>query len=271
MRRQDIINELKERGYNAETWETVKNGVVKKGIIILEKGIVAPIIYTDDLIRDAERREMEAKEVAEEVLCLYKENKDIDFNTEMLKDQKFMRSHLYIGIQKASEELIEKRECGFEGLESYLFLRGEKWDAFYSIKVNYALLEQAGMSVEEAWSQGEENTFAETEIVNMECIFAEILRSSDEEELEVPMYVLTNKVGIKGASAILNRPVLASLAEEYQVKSLIVLPSSVHEMLLIPDDGSMDLDEMSAMVKEVNHTQVKSEERLTDRAYRISI
>lgn len=271
MRRQDIVNELKKRGYQAESWETVKNGVVKKGIVIWEKGTVAPIIYTDELLRDAEKKERTVKAVTDAVICLYEKGEDIDFTVEMLRDRKFIRSHLYIGIQKTSEEPIEKRMCEFEGLEAYLLLRGEKPDACYSMKVNRSLLKLADISVEEAWKQAEENTFAETELSSMDDIFAEIFGIPDEDEIKIPIYVLTNAIGIKGAGAILNRSVLTSLAKNHQVDQLIVLPSSIHEMLLIPDDGSMDLDEMSAMVKEVNHTQVKPEERLTDRAYRISI
>lgn len=271
MRRQDIVNELKERGYQAETWETVKNGVLRKGIIIRGKGVVAPIIYTDELLHDAEKKERTVKDMADAVICLYEKGETMDFTAEMLRDRKFIRSHLYIGIQKTSEEPIEKRECGFDGLESYLFLRGEKPDACYSMKVNRSLLKLADISVEEAWKQAEENTFAETELSSMDDIFAEIFGIPEEDEIKIPIYVLTNAIGIKGAGAILNRPVLTSLAKNHQVDQLIVLPSSIHEMLLIPDDGSMDLDEMSAMVKEVNHTQVEPEERLTDRAYRISI
>lgn len=271
MRRQDIVNELKERGYQAEAWETVKNGVVKKGIAIWGNGTVAPIIYTDELLRDAEKKKRTVSDVADAVICLSKREKDLDVTVDMLSEQKFIRSHLYIGIQKILEEPIEKRACGFDGLESYLILRGENPDACYSMKVNRSLLKLADISVEEAWKQAEENTFAETKLSSMNDIFTEMLGIPDEGERKISIYVLTNTIGIKGAGAILNRPILTSLAKKHQVEQLIVLPSSIHEMLLIPDDGSMDLDEMSAMVKEVNHTQVEPEERLTDRAYRISI
>ena len=51
----------------------------------------------------------------------------------------------------------------------------------------------------------------------------------------------------------------------------MVLPSSISEMLIIPFDGSMKLEDMSAMVKEVNDTQVAPEERLTDMAYILKV
>jgi len=52
---------------------------------------------------------------------------------------------------------------------------------------------------------------------------------------------------------------------------IVVLPSSVHEMLLVPYTEEMSLEDFSAMVSEVNNTEVRPEERLTDRAYIITL
>ena len=46
-----------------------------------------------------------------------------------------------------------------------------------------------------------------------------------------------------------------------------ILPSSIHEMLILPDDGQVDAEMLKDMVKEVNATQVAPEERLTDDVY----
>ena len=51
----------------------------------------------------------------------------------------------------------------------------------------------------------------------------------------------------------------------------VVLPSSIHEMLILPYDDSIDMDVMSEMVREINATQVSPEERLTDQAYLIEV
>ena len=44
-----------------------------------------------------------------------------------------------------------------------------------------------------------------------------------------------------------------------------VLPSSIHQLLILPDNGSMQLSELEAMVREVNATQVAPEDRLSDK------
>lgn len=50
-----------------------------------------------------------------------------------------------------------------------------------------------------------------------------------------------------------------------------MLPSSVHEMLLVPYTEEISLDDFSAMVTEINGAEVAPEERLTDRAYIVTL
>jgi hypothetical protein len=51
MTREIIINELNNRGYKAEAQNTIKNGVELEGIRILTSGNIAPVIYTEEIIR----------------------------------------------------------------------------------------------------------------------------------------------------------------------------------------------------------------------------
>lgn len=46
-----------------------------------------------------------------------------------------------------------------------------------------------------------------------------------------------------------------------------LLPSSVHEVLLLPDDGTIEADYLKELVTTVNMTEVAPEERLTNNAY----
>ena len=49
---------------------------------------------------------------------------------------------------------------------------------------------------------------------------------------------------------------------------LLILPSSVHEVLVIPDAGWDDYEELNAMVRAVNRDMVSKEEQLSDHIYR---
>lgn len=85
--------------------------------------------------------------------------------------------------------------------------------------------------------------------------------------LDIPdaMYVLTIETKVNGANAILNDDIRQAIAK--QVGDFYVLPSSIHESLIVPKSNGMKLDDLEQMVQEVNRTQVASEERLSDHVY----
>ena len=49
--------------------------------------------------------------------------------------------------------------------------------------------------------------------------------------------------------------------------SFFILPSSIHEILIIPDNGNFDLKTLENMVREVNATTVNPADKLTDSVY----
>lgn len=92
----------------------------------------------------------------------------------------------------------------------------------------------------------------------------EVMGDIVEEEDEV-MYVLTNKEKYFGAAGIF------FCAELFQkvigTNNFYILPSSVHELILVKDDEGCDMQGLSAMVRCVNEEQVDMDERLSDHAY----
>lgn len=96
---------------------------------------------------------------------------------------------------------------------------------------------------------------------------SEILLSEGEEE-KMPIYVASNRKSIFGATAILFPQEIKSLADAYK-SDLIILPCSIHEILLIPDNmGEMGIDEYLRMVSEVNQSQLRADEVLSYSVYR---
>lgn len=83
------------------------------------------------------------------------------------------------------------------------------------------------------------------------------------------MYVLTNVGRICGAANLADTDLLQRFAEE-QGSNLIILPSSIHELILIPEHGGEAGEKrlwFQAMVREVNETQVDAEDILSDSIY----
>lgn len=89
----------------------------------------------------------------------------------------------------------------------------------------------------------------------------------EDTEPEKLMYVLSNDPRNYGASCILETQNLKAFSQRFH-SDVFILPSSVHEVMLLADDGLTDLDELSKLVREVNETQLEREEVLSDHAYK---
>ncbi len=87
-----------------------------------------------------------------------------------------------------------------------------------------------------------------------------------EKNREVPIYVVTNTLGINGAATILYENVLEEFSSQCQ-SDFYILPSSIHEVLLIPYSRKFEKEELKNMVNEVNQTQVPKEDILSDEVY----
>ena len=83
---------------------------------------------------------------------------------------------------------------------------------------------------------------------------------------EFPMYVLTNSYRSYGASCMLYDGLLMKFARHIEA-DLYVVPSSVHEIILIPVDGDVTKEGLDEMVRNVNSTELSKEEILSDTAY----
>ncbi len=83
---------------------------------------------------------------------------------------------------------------------------------------------------------------------------------------ECRMMICTNHWHFYGAGAILTPGLLENQARRQQA-SLYILPSSVHEIILIPDTGYETARDLRGIVEEVNRCQVLEEEFLSDNVY----
>lgn len=84
------------------------------------------------------------------------------------------------------------------------------------------------------------------------------------ETTETTMFCLTNKAKMNGASLLLQEDIRKQIGECLG-SDYFVIPSSVHEVLILPDNGVFQVPELNAMVQEVNETQVERQEQLSDK------
>lgn len=82
---------------------------------------------------------------------------------------------------------------------------------------------------------------------------------------EDKMYVLTNDKKIFGATSILFEEIIKKFAKEHG--SFYILPSSIHEVILVPAESDENAEVLKKMVKEVNETNVPPMDYLSDEVY----
>lgn len=95
------------------------------------------------------------------------------------------------------------------------------------------------------------------------------LQDAGLEEKDCEMFVLTNESRLYGASVMMYKGMLESIAETLQCDYYII-PSSVHEVLVLPEYATPDYRALNYMVQDVNSTQLTPVEILSDHVYRYS-
>ncbi len=81
-----------------------------------------------------------------------------------------------------------------------------------------------------------------------------------------PMYVLTNSQKLYGASCMLYPGILEAISEKLR-HDLFLLPSSIHEMILLPAENRSSHKELSEMVAQINQTELAADEILSSHVY----
>lgn len=80
------------------------------------------------------------------------------------------------------------------------------------------------------------------------------------------MYVLSNSHSINGAGCMLYPDVLRNFADKMN-ENLYILPSSTHEIIMVPDNGRLSREALDKMVRDVNGSQVPINEILSEHVY----
>lgn len=270
----DIVKKVQYLVENvtAQAQEVDKLNGVKLNAIVLsaEHSNIAPIIYVDSMIADG----LSTDSIALEVVRIYREYTDehVHSISDQMLQYDFMKEYLSLRIINQAENKDLLSQIPYESFLDlaviiYITLPTDDETSAY-IKVTNQLLEVWGVSFEDAYQQATMLfNKEETVITNIVNILDELGISGFDDMEMPPLYVMTNQSRMYGAARILDTDVLESFAERMNA-DLVVIPSSTHEVLLLPVTESVQTIElMNNIVKEVNRTEVDAEERLSDHVY----
>ncbi len=276
------IRKLAEEGTEVSLHRIPKNnGIVLDAVTIMPRGQnLAPSIYLESYYREF-RAGTPVRELAAELLAESGEyavpSRPID--PEEVTGFEAVRTRLRFRVinRGLNEEMLRKvpHETFLDLAKIFYYIVDVRGIENASAIVNYRDLRRWGITEEELSALAGGNTPAQepARLDSIRNVLGELLAGQGGEELPpesmAPMYVLTNRSRIYGASCLLYDGVLQTAAEGMEA-DLFVLPSSIHELILLPDSGQFSGEELEAMVTSINAEHVLPTEVLSNHVYHYS-
>ena len=94
----------------------------------------------------------------------------------------------------------------------------------------------------------------------------EVLGDIEDTDKEDMMYILSNRIRSHGAAAILYEGCLEGIGAILE-ENYYILPSSVHEVILVPESYAPGCGELTSLIREMNETQIVKDEMLSNHVY----
>ncbi len=284
--RKEVMTDLKEvcgPEYLVEKRDVIKNnGITLYGISITGSGeTVFPTIYLESFYDEYRKGNLNVKETVNEILRVYsreKRTKGIDMyyltEFEKVRDKLIFR---LVNAEKNEELLKNVPHRRFLDLAViYTVFIDDVFTTAGNVTVRNDLMEQWGVDERTLYELAAVNTpRIKTPVVKeLGEMLCELIAGCGEGPLSdelyetggIRMFVLTNSDRYYGDSIILYPGVLRDL--KISIKSdLYLLPSSVHEFIIVPDCGNIGKKELTELVKSVNESAVGAEDFLSDNVY----
>lgn len=261
------------------------NGVVLRGLTVTQDDSnISPTIYLNSYYEEYIKGRATLINVVNDVMDTYHRNK-VNQSVDMryfLNYESVRQKIIYklVNTEKNKELLEDIPHIEFLDL-SIVFQCLVTQEDFgrASILIHNVHLKLWDVSVEILYQAAKENTqqLQGYEIKGMTEVLQEIMCAEDSENFtednerssfsgSVPMYVLSNKSRVDGAACMLYPNLIQDFAEAIQ-SSFYIIPSSIHELLLLPTRHLEESQEIKSMIREINDTQVSAEEILSYSLY----
>ena len=283
------------------------NGIICTGIIAKKAGQnVSPVIYIDNLFRE-NITEPEIKEISNALYDDFiraEKEKLIDLSDFSDFERAGERlAFKLISAEKNSELLQKVPHKRFYNLAMvfYYTVPEKVLGVSATILIKNSHMRQWGIRIKELY----ETAFANTPVLfpgvvdSMETIMRGMLEDECEKEKpgkrgkestefdlydedwvkdlrtemendlyeqKLPMYVLTNRQKMYGAACMLYPGLLRDFAAKIK-QDFYILPSSVHEVILVPACVDATGESLKEIVTDINRTQVSDGEVLSDSVY----
>ena len=286
--KEQFIDDLKEKLYEQGIDANISVNEVKKlnesyeaVTVTPEGGNIGVNIGVDkfyDAYENGTSYDAVVDRAAEVVSVGLAQRPDIDVSS--LTDYSQMKEKLAMEVvsTEANKEMLET--VPHQNIEDmavvYRFVLNSDDEGRSSILVTNQLLENMGVTPEQLHADAMENApqIKPVEIKGMSEVMVEMMGPEQAEMMGIvpmdpkdeQMYVASVPDKVHGAGVLAYQDFMDKAAEKAG-GDFFILPSSIHELLIVPDNGKMELKDLEAMVREVNATQVAPADKLTDSVY----
>ena len=287
------LNDLVDSSTTVRIQKVLKNNnVVRYAAIITEEdSTISPSIYLENYYSDYINGQS-LSSICADILSMHEKYRGgIDFNIDDYFDYNYVKDKIYLKAinREKNEEFLKNipyRDFFDLAIVAYIALE-EAQNGYATITVNNKNLDMWNVTKEQLLDVAFMNMCAKTpptlekitsvmrEIINERFIDKpdyeaeeEINRVIDlmEENNDTVMYMLTNSKKVNGASYIIHEEYIREFANSIN-SDLYIIPSSIHELLIIPMESGVTKDELESMVRDVNNSELSPGEVLSDHVY----
>lgn len=253
------------------------NGNVKHSLTIRCKDKeIAPCICMDGFYHDYVNGYLEMAEIAEMTASIYKrETEHDDLDTDFIKDWESARKKIRFRLVNT-----ERNTGMLKGMPYREFLDlSLVYDVPVSIPDHIDGMAHIHDRLLKCWDVDEEDLYraamenmTDTELRSMGEMIGALWDGKKTENMDgaaCGMYVLTNRDRLYGAACMLDMEMMQKAADGFGC-DLWILPSSIHELVLIPQQEMFHVKDLAGMVKEINDTELRPDEFLSNHVYQYS-
>ncbi|MGN1266349.1 MAG: DUF5688 family protein [Dorea sp.] len=248
------------------------NGVLKRGIVLSRENVnISPTIYLEEYFQQY-KRGRELDNIVRDIIGLYYEVRcEESWNEEKIQTFDAIEKKVIYRLVNCKENenlLKEVPHLCFLDLAITFHVLLEISDAgIATMLIRDEHLNLWGVEGDVLYGLAQKNTerLLPYEFMTMNAAIEELTGAEIVAEEEM-IYILSNSIRSFGAAAILYENRLKNIGD-YIGENYFILPSSVHEVIIVPESFAPPKELLSQMVQEINETQVLAEEVLEDHAY----
>lgn len=279
------LAETAEQGCSVSMEQVDKNnGQKREGIVIrAERSRISPVFYLD-VMYEQYLQGMSLEELIEGIWKFYwEEARKKQFDVNDFMDWSRVKNRLFLRVvstemnREVLETTIHKEILDLSAVV-YARLEHPSGDGIASVSIRKEHLMLWQQCEEDVYTIALQNTRQED--ISFVSITNEISAMLSEEEremllddelmaMESPLFVLTNEAKLFGAVCMLLPEVMDQIVDE-KGGDLYLLPSSIHEILILKTSELNDPPRLQHMVQDINEMQVPMEQRLSNHVYRYS-